>query len=254
MRRIALHAIGSVNYRTAAKPKIISKNNWRPLLYRSRSYDLTVSWAFGPLFDIVIEGPSQGTPLWSGLHFEGKIKTMAKNKQTAEQVEQTNSETNETQTNGSVVKWGDLSLDLSTVPQATVIALAQRGFTHVLGNEVASSVSGMKKETNEDGSAKYSESELEAFANTKRQEKIAAMVAGTLGVRVGGGVRPTGIDKLIRDIVIAELRAIAVAKKAKLPTKSEELNPLIEARLAKHGDRIRAKAEAQQAELAALTD
>lgn len=156
---------------------------------------------------------------------------------------------------GTVVKWGEgesaVSFDLSTAPEATVLALAQRGFTHVMGNEVASALASMKKETNEDGTVKYSDAEIASAASAKREAKLAEMAAGTLGVRVGGA-RPTGIDKMVRDIAISELRAIAVAKKASLPKKAEELNPLIEKHLAKHGDRIRAKAQAQADELAAL--
>ncbi len=152
----------------------------------------------------------------------------------------------------SEVKWGDsVSAKLSDMPEASVVALAQRGFTHVFGNERASYVSGLKKAVNEDGSATYTEAEVSSLSDDWQTKKLAAIMDGTLGVRVGGGVRMSGIDKVMREIAIKELRAIAAAKKATLPRKSEDLNPLIEARLAKHDARIRAAA---QSELDALAE
>lgn len=156
----------------------------------------------------------------------------------------------------NVLKWDTYELDLNTVPQSTVIALAQRGFTHVMGNEVASAISAMKKVTvkAEDGteSLKYSEADLEAAEVSKRDAKIAAMRDGTLGVRAPGAPRVVGIDKYMHDIALEELRAIAAAKKMALPRKSEELAPFIAKRLATHGDRIRAAAQAKMDSLAAL--
>src|SRR6202012_2738576 len=85
-----------------------------------------------------------------------------------------------------------------------LFALAQRGFTHVLGNEVASQVAAWKK--TEDG-AKATDAEVEAYANEKRNEKLAKILEGTLGVRTAAGPRVSGIEALKRTIAVEFLKA-----------------------------------------------
>ena len=101
-------------------------------------------------------------------------------------------------------KWGDLTTLPAKVPTQSLFALAQRGYTHVLGNEVAAQVSAYKK--TEEG-AKASEDELEAYASEKRNEKLAKILDGTLGVRTAAGPRVSGIEAIMRGIAVEFLKA-----------------------------------------------
>lgn len=103
-----------------------------------------------------------------------------------------------------VFKWGDIVTPPKDVPLQSLFALAQRGYSHVLGNEVAAQVAAYKK--SEDG-AKATESELEAYASEKRNEKLAKILDGTLGVRTAAGPRVSGIEALKRTIAIEFLKA-----------------------------------------------
>lgn len=152
------------------------------------------------------------------------------------------------------ISWGDYKVVVGDLPEASILALMQRGFTHVMGNEVASSVSTAKAKRNEDGSAVFNDAELAVYEKDKRDEKFAAIMGGQLGVRAAGVPKMAPLDKLIREIALAEIRAVAAAQKKSLPRKAEELEPFIAKRLEKHGDRIRAAAEARIAELKELAD
>ena len=102
------------------------------------------------------------------------------------------------------LKWGDISVHPKDVPAQSLFALSQRGFSHVLGNEVAAQVSAWKKT---DEGAKATEAMIEAFANEKRNEKLAKIMDGTLGVRTAAGPRVSGIEALMRTIAVEFLRA-----------------------------------------------
>lgn len=145
----------------------------------------------------------------------------------------------------AVLAWNDIKVAFGTIPQASLIALAQRGFTHIMGNEVASAATAAKKAGKEfDPSA-------------KRAEKLEAIFQGTLGTRTASGPRAMGIDKVMREVALETLRSTAAAKKVKLPTKAEGINKLIDNYLAKHEAVARAEAERrmeQQASAAELDD
>jgi len=148
---------------------------------------------------------------------------------------------------------GDYKVAMADLPEATIYALAQRGFTHVLGNEVASAVK-VQKDKGEMGDA-----ELAVFAHDKRIAKINDMIAGALGVSQSGP-RATGIDKVIRDISVEEIKTQLVALNAKLPKTQAKSMPtgkaltaLVDKYVEKHGDRLRKAAEIRMAEVAKAT-
>ena len=103
-----------------------------------------------------------------------------------------------------VFKWGDIVTLPKDVPLPSLFALAQRGFSHVLGNEVAAQVSAYKK--TEEG-AKATEAELEAYAKEKRDEKLEKILNGTLGVRAAAGPRVSGIEAFMRTIAVEFVKA-----------------------------------------------
>lgn len=156
------------------------------------------------------------------------------------------------------LKWNDYSLPLSDIvpPECLaqiqkIVGLAQRGFTHEMGNVIASKVVGWKEAKNDDGTLKYGDAELVTLAHDARVAKIAAIKAGKLGVRIGGP-RMVGIDKIMRDIALEELEGIAARRKSVLPKKAADLNPLVASRLAAHQDRIRQEAQGRMDKLSAM--
>lgn len=149
-------------------------------------------------------------------------------------------------------KWGDYTMSPADVPAVSLFALAQRGFTHVLGNEVASALAAYKK--TEEG-AKATEEALEAFAKEKRDAKVAQILAGTLGVRVSGGPRQTGIEAVMRAIAVERLKAKLKKFDLSLPTGDKTIevagtamnrDQLIEAELRRSEAAIREEAERRQ--------
>ena len=157
------------------------------------------------------------------------------------------------------LKWGDISVHPKDIPAQSLFALSQRGFSHVLGNEVAAQVSAWKKT---DDGAKASEADVEAYAKLKREEKLAKILEGTLGVRVASGPRVSGIEALKRSIAVEFLKArfkayeAKTGNKVKLPTGDETITvagkamtreALIEAEMRSRAKDIEAEAKRREA-------
>lgn len=161
----------------------------------------------------------------------------------------------------SVLAWGDnIKATLADIPAVSLFALAQRGFTHIMGNEVAASVTAEKKRRADKGEPELSESDLAAFADAKRSDRLQAILDGKLGVRIGTARLPT-IERVMREIAEERLRADAVRIAAKSPSfklpsgkstitvggKDMTLADMIGARVIKQHDDIKAEAERRMA-------
>lgn len=155
----------------------------------------------------------------------------------------------------STLSWGDgdetVSAKIADIPATSLFALSQRGWTHVFGNECASSLTAEKKRRAEKGEPALTESEENAFLADKRAAKLAAIMNGTMGVRVGGA-RLSPLDRHMRDIARARLVTDATSKGIKLPSgkntimvrgKAMTLADLVAARIDRERDDIKAEAE-----------
>lgn len=156
---------------------------------------------------------------------------------------------------GKEFKHGDITVQPADVPTISLFALAQRGFSHVMGNEVAAKVSAWKK-TEEGASA--SEEQIAEFTAAKRAEALEKIMNGTLGVRSVSAPRVSGIDALMRRVAVEFLQARFAAyskrtgTKVSLPTgdkvvevagKAMTREDLISAELKRNEAAIRAEAE-----------
>lgn len=117
----------------------------------------------------------------------------------------------------ATVSINDVETAIGTIPETSLIALLQRGINHVLGNEVASKVSTAKKATNDDGTAKYTEAEVDKIEEDTFAAKVKAILEGTLGVRVAGVSRDP-LAKYKREFAVTLLKAQYAKKSLKWPT------------------------------------
>jgi hypothetical protein len=160
---------------------------------------------------------------------------------------------------GKELKHQDITVSPSDVPTVSLFALAQRGFSHVLGNEVASKLAAWKK--GEEGAA-ASEDEIAAFVKAKREEALEKIMSGTLGVRSAAAPRVTGLEALMRRVAVEFLQARFAAASKRLGTKITlptgdkvvevagrpmTREQLIEAELKRNGEAIKEEAERRQA-------
>lgn len=144
----------------------------------------------------------------------------------------------------ATVRIHDTDVKVADLPEASVLALLGRGISHVLGNEVASRVSTAKKATNEDGTPKYNEAELDELHRRVLAEKINAILEGTLGVRAAAAPKATAFEKRVRDIAITVLRRQAAAKGYAWPSgkgSGDQVRALVDQYLG--NERYRAAAE-----------
>jgi len=169
------------------------------------------------------------------------------------------------------VKYDEIIIALSDLPPASLVALAQRGFTHVLSNEVSSIVvGGIRKaiaEARQGKAGDVTTDEVKAFreANAEivdtltanaEKAKLDEITSGKLGQgrTSSGGTRSANpLTKEMRKIALAEVIDVLTAHGLKLPRGEERLamadgqmlsrEDLIERRLAKQGERIQAEAE-----------
>jgi len=156
-----------------------------------------------------------------------------------------------------MVFYGDIEVSLGSLPTASIVVLAQRGFSHVMGNEVSSKVNTWKGK-NEGATA----DDIADITLHYRNEFIAKLTDGLMGVRVGTS-RGTALDTIINAVTIEKARAILKGK-ATLPAKNDAKiknvkgNPTREEFLAivgkKFAAEIRATAEERLVEQNALGD
>jgi hypothetical protein len=113
------------------------------------------------------------------------------------------------------VAWADL-------PESTRIALAQSGFTHKLGNEVASAITAAKAKRvkgadgKDTATPKFTAAQLDNMATEKRLALIDAMTAGTLTTRIGAP-KLRGFDAILRDVAESMVKAAYAKKGVALP-------------------------------------
>jgi len=159
--------------------------------------------------------------------------------------------------------YGDsIEVDFSALPEVSQFALAQRGLTHVLGNEVASRVhswaQGEGQANSEDRETVKAWKAANAAAITEKTNAVVAdmlkaLSEGTLGNRVSGP-RLTPLETLCNQIARREIETILRANKIKVPKGDDKVSmpdgeftmaDLIARRLAKEstGNAIRAAAE-----------
>ncbi len=158
--------------------------------------------------------------------------------------------------------YGDHKVSIADIPTQSYIALAARGFSHMLGNEVASKVTAAKKKFAEANEALATESpeeyeealaeNVEALETQYRAEMIAKIMGGTLGLRATGP-RGSAIETVMRAVAIEELKAALGKESVKWPAKADDeiivrgitytRTSLVEAYMAKHGKRLRTEAE-----------
>lgn len=116
----------------------------------------------------------------------------------------------------ATIVYGDFSFAVSSLPEASLVALLRRGVAHRLGNEVASKVSTYKaKPISEEVDGVKSErlpteEETEAFKAAALAQAVTEIREGTIGTAVRGPSKDpleAAIDAITRQSVIATLKA-----------------------------------------------
>lgn len=147
------------------------------------------------------------------------------------------------------IAYGKTAFDWATLPETSKIALAQRGLTHVLGNEVASKVTASKKLINTDGTPKHGDAELATIEHDAREAKIVAILSGDMSGRAGGA----RIETVMKEVALRVLGEKARALGKPLP-RGKELEALTERYIAKNESAVRAEAQAIMSTKATLSD
>lgn len=140
-------------------------------------------------------------------------------------------ETNTAETaDSNVLTYGDsIKVDFTTLPAVSQLALMQRGFTHVLGNEVASRVhswsQGESQANSEDRKTVADWKAANAEAVTAKTAEVQAdflkaITEGTLGSRTGGP-RLTPLETVMNRIARGEIETILRANGIKVPKKDD---------------------------------
>lgn len=179
------------------------------------------------------------------------------------------------------ITYGSHSLEHSDIPEVSRLRMLQTAFNHIMGNEVASQVVGRIRDALKgEGKAadvtidaikawradKSNEVQLDAWEKQYRDEKVKAILDGTLSVRAAGsGTVRDPVETASRAIAKMEISAILANNGAKFPGKDATVtigndtlsgDDLIARRLAhpEHGPRIRKAAEQKVAQDRRLRD
>ena len=170
----------------------------------------------------------------------------------------------------ATIVYGDHTIDLASLPSASLLALTRRGLTHFLGNEQASKVSGWIKRRTEEKPVEGqpaplgapNDAEIAAYRADKIAEAVAALSAGTIGQRAVGEPKASPVDAEVKRLAVAEVMAVLVsngmAKSGAKGMKADAsltfnagtadetvvtFGDLVARRIDKHGDRLRTEAE-----------
>jgi hypothetical protein len=167
----------------------------------------------------------------------------------------------------TVVSYKNHSVDLATLPAVSVLALASRGLTRLLGSEVSSkTINEFKGVVDADEAAK------EAFAEATRVAFVEALVAGTLGAASPRGPRKDPVESEMELLATREVKE--TLKKHGLsftkPEKGAEekfvpyvafgngsrrtMAEMVSKRISEHSDRLRKAAEKAIADAKRLAD
>lgn len=140
----------------------------------------------------------------------------------------------------SNLTYGRWTVNANDLPATGIKYLLQNGFSQSLTDAAA-----FTKEQKEGKTP----AEVTAMADEARQKRFEAILAGTVGTRVGGPrLDPT--TRTMNDIVDERLAAICAARKVAMP-KGDVLKAARAKLLAKFGDDIRGEAEKRVAKTAA---
>lgn len=166
------------------------------------------------------------------------------------------------------------AIDFGTLPQVSQLALARRGWSHYLGNEQSSKLTGWKDKFAADSKAAGkvddegngigpTEAEVEAKKAELIESAVKALLDGTIGTRAGNGPRLLPFDQAVNDIAKAEVLKVLRENNIKPPKGDEVVKfpdgertmaQMISTRIDKHGDRIRKEATKRVAESKRLAD
>lgn len=149
-----------------------------------------------------------------------------------------------------MLKYENIEVAVTDLPAESLKILAQRGFTHVFGNECAA------YKTRLVAKGKMTEDEISAAVVKWTETKFAALVDGTFTVRASGP-RLSGIESLMKAIAkkwlinntglggaIIKVKALAAAR-GEILSKDEAFAHVLHVFSIKKADEIRAEAERQ---------
>lgn len=154
----------------------------------------------------------------------------------------------------TTIAYGDYTVDVAKLPQASVMALLRRGFSHFMGSEQASKVTG-RFTPNDKGALPEGVTDTPeartAYKSEVQTAAFAALQAGTVGQHVSRGPKVDPITATKQAIARREVTETLKANGLKFPKGDETVDlggtklsgaDLISRRLAKHGDRIHKEA------------
>lgn len=144
------------------------------------------------------------------------------------------------------------TIDSATLPETSVKALLSRGLSHFLGNEQASKVAAKKEAFKAETGNDAADDEVAAWKEEFQAAAIAALEAGTVGVRAPSAPRLDPIESVIRRFAKAEVLAVLKNANLKAPVKDETIEiggnaftmeDLISRRISKEGERLTKEAK-----------
>lgn len=170
----------------------------------------------------------------------------------------------------STLKYGRWEADANTLPPKAIAYLLANGFNQSMTDAAACTREERAKHLREGGfesDAKAVEGSAKATISTEgatyfasvvdkwRQERFDAIVAGTVGARVGGGGGPRK-DPLLRameDIAEERLRALCTQRNVAMP-KADVRKSAIAKLIERGGEALKSEAQARLASAAQMAD
>lgn len=154
-------------------------------------------------------------------------------------------------TNHNIVTYTSHSVDLTKLPPVSVHRLASYGLSHLLGNQAASKVVAWQEKEENKGATDEQKAQAKADFQAKM---IAALADGTIGQHASRGPAADPEDAEMERLAKVEVLATLKANNIKAPKKEEvvefasgeklTMEDLVDRRIAKHGERLRAEAKA----------
>lgn len=149
---------------------------------------------------------------------------------------------------------GNITVDVTKLPQTSIDAMLRRGFQHYFGNEQSSKVTTFKEKFETENKRAPTQDEVDAKRKEFYATAVTALQSGTVGQRANGMPKVTPFEKILYRLAFNEVAGILEKSNIKVP-KGEEtvvvqgkpwtIDELVERHLEKNSEKFDKAAQAE---------
>ena len=120
------------------------------------------------------------------------------------------------------IAYGEITIDVATMPTKSLLAMVKRGVAHYLGNEQAAKVTSWKESFQTENKREATDDEIAAKKAEFTASALEALNKGEVGHSTRGP-RGTALETVMRAIALERATTLLGNAKLKMPSKDEKV-------------------------------